>query len=390
MKLAPSSPQGPAKRSPSPLFHHAPVLAGAFFLWITLLCSGCKPEESTPEWTESSSSEVQQPLPQDQTTPSEPPPAPESVPTTEPTPAPVPTAEPTTDSPDESSPPEESSEAAPEPADNRLRFVSYNLKNYLTMTRYSKGERIDRFKPADEIKALVRLVVAAKPDVFGVCEIGTFDDLVHLQTQLKEAGLDLPHLEHASGADQTRHLGLLSRLPIAARNSPRELHYDLQGRDMTMSRGILDTTIQAGDQQIRFLGVHLKSKREIPEADQELMRRNEAYLLRKHLDTIFKKSPEALIVSYGDFNDTRRTTAVRSVQGAYNSPRYLEALTIKDSRGEVWTHYWDYQHVYSRFDYVLVSKAMRKLVENKESRILDAPEWTDASDHRALLTVFEW
>ena len=105
---------------------------------------------------------------------------------------------------------------------------------------------------------------------------------------------------------------------------------------------------------MRFLGVHLKSKREIAEGDQELIRRNEAYLLRKHADAIMADDPEVLLCVYGDLNDTRRTTAVRSVKGPYGSPRFLEDLMIRDSRGMLWTHYWDYQHVYSRFDYVLV------------------------------------
>lgn len=344
----------------------APTLAGALFLWTLLLFAGCKEKEATPEWTESA------PAPE---APAEPvPPAPESIP--------EPPAEPVTE--------EAPEEAVEEQADNRLRFVSYNLKNFLTSSRYKDGERTEKFKPDDEIAALVKLVADAKPDVLGLCEIGTEDDLIKLQTILKAAGLDLPHHQHGGGVDEVRHLGLLSRLPITANSSPKNLNYSLQGTDLGMSRGILDTTIETEGGIIRFLGVHLKSKREIPEADQELMRRNEAYLLRKHVDSIFEKDPEALIVAYGDFNDTRRQTAIRAVQGAHNTPSYLEAITLKDSRDEVWTHYWDYQQIYSRFDYVMVSKKMRKLVKDKECRILDEPEWKKASDHRALLTIFEW
>lgn len=341
----------------------APALPGALLLSSLLLLGGCKQDEATPEWTDPPA------------TPTAPAPAP-----AKPTPAPTPDA----------TPPEEADQGSTEAAENRIRFVSYNLKNYLTMSRFADGKKIDRFKPDEEISAIVQLMVSAKPDVLGICEIGTRDDLLHFQEQLKTAGLDLPHIQHAGGSDDTRHLGLLSRLPISSRNTPADLDYSLQGKKFTMSRGIIDTTIQAGDKKIRFLGVHLKSKREIPDADQELMRRNEAYVLRKHLDTIFAADPDAYIVSYGDFNDTRRNTAIRSAQGAYNSPGFLEALTVKDSCGEIWTHYWDYQHVYSRFDYVMVSKSMRKLVVKDECRILDAPEWKQASDHRPLFTTFEW
>jgi endonuclease/exonuclease/phosphatase family metal-dependent hydrolase len=81
---------------------------------------------------------------------------------------------------------------------------------------------------------------------------------------------------------------------------------------------------------------------------------------------------------------------VRSISGDSKSERYLEPLSHKDSRGEVWTHYWDYQHVYSRFDYVLASKTLRPLFDQKRSRIIDDPEWSSASDHRPLLSIFTW
>lgn len=359
----------------------APFLLGALLLPLFILLSGCKEKETIPEWED-----AQPPVPS--TVPATPEPVePESAEEnkSEPVEAPTPGEEPASGE-------EVTSDPETEEDESQLRFVSYNLKNYLGMVRYVDGKRTERFKPDDEIEALVAIITRADPDVLGVSEIGTYDDLVHLQKRLKDAGLDLPHLEHTGGADETRHLGILSRLPIVNRHTPSrdELSYSVQGQDMVMSRGILDTTIEAGDKKFRFLGVHLKSKREIPEADQELMRRNEAYLLRKRADAIMEENPEALIVAYGDFNDTRRNTAIRSVQGAYNTPTYLEAIHHPDSRDLVWTHYWDYQHIYSRFDYVFVSKAARSLVKNGQCRILDDTEWKTASDHRALLTVFDW
>ena len=260
----------------------------------------------------------------------------------------------------------------------------------MRMARYKNGKRIgESEKPAKEKEALVRIITAANPDILGFCEIGLPEDLRELQNRLKTAGLDLPHFRHASGADETRHLGILSRFPILPATPAPNLDYTLQGKSMTMSRGILDAPINVHGHPFRFLGVHLKSKREIPEADQELMRRNEAYLLRKHADRVFEDSPAPYLVVYGDLNDTRRTTPVRSIQGAYNSPSYLAAITHPDSRGEVWTHFWEYQHLYSRFDFLLVSKPLRKAIDNQACRLLDEPLWATASDHRALLTVFE-
>ena len=363
-------------RHPAPIseFNRAPHYAGAlFFLALTLLFSSCgDKEDQTPDWESGDPKNLEQPL---------------TAPTPSPDPAPAPTP----------TPGPEPAPTEKDPDSSHLRFLSYNIKNYLTMSRYVNGERKDRKKPEKEIMALVKLVVAAQPDVFGICEIGSLEDLTELQKHLTEAGLNLPHREHAGGEDTTRRLALLSRFPIVATNSQgaggsltyKSVDGENNPKQFAMQRGILDVTVQAGDKQVRFLGVHLKSKREIPQGHQDLMRRNEAYLLRKHADHVLDASPDTLLCVYGDFNETRRESPVRSIQGTYQSARYLEPLSHKDSRGEVWTHYWDYQHVYSRFDYVLASKALRRFWVQKESRIIDDPQWFAASDHRPLLTLFD-
>jgi endonuclease/exonuclease/phosphatase family metal-dependent hydrolase len=158
---------------------------------------------------------------------------------------------------------------------------------------------------------------------------------------------------------------------------------------MRMSRGILDATVKTGVDPVRFLGVHLKSKREIPEADQEMMRRAEAHLLRQHATSILEKDPAAQLIVYGDFNDTRQASAIRTIRGPRNSPLSLGMTFLRDSRGETWTHNWSYQDVYSRFDYVFFSPAVQDLVNWDACRVIDDPETLDASDHRALLFVLK-
>ena len=352
-----------------PVLGHAPQHAGAFLLLcITLLLSACGEKANTPDWNEEQT--------QAENTDSTPSSPRETQPSQDETRA------------KDQAPPAESAA--------QLRFLSYNIRNYLTMTRFIDGERRDRRKPPREVEALVRIIVAAKPDVLGICEIGTEEDLAELQDKLSEAGLHLEHSTYASGADDTRRLALLSRHPIIASHSAgadgsltyQSIDADNRPKEFAMQRGILDATVQAGARQFRFLGVHLKSKREVPEGHQDLMRRHEAYLLRKHADRILENNPQALLCVYGDFNDTRRESPVRSIQGPTQSTRYLEPLSHKDSRGAVWTHYWDYQHVYSRFDYVLASRALRPLFDQEASLIIDDPGWSTASDHRALLSIF--
>jgi len=357
--------------STPPASPRAPLHPGALLLCLlAFLASSCEQRRpQTPEW--------QSEPPQSEPAPSaKPPPAPEPEPTPEPTPEPDPEPGPEAASP-------------PPPPPSELRFVAYNLRNYFTAS-LRRGDRTEAPKPEKAIQALVSLLASARPDVLGLCEIGSPADLADLQRRLAAAGLDLPHTELASGADEHRRMALVSRHPIARRDSPNPPAFRLKGQTMRMRRGILDATVAAGNHSFRFLGVHLKSKRETPEADQELMRRNEAWILRQRADAILAKDPDTLLCVYGDFNDTRRSTTLRAIKGPYRSPRFLAPLPLADSRGDLWTHFWDDQHVYSRFDYILVNKPLEALVAKSEGRLLDAPEWRAASDHRPLLAVFRW
>ena len=274
-------------------------------------------------------------------------------------------------------------------APKSIRFMAYNLKNYLTMDVYLKGGvREPRFKASEEIDALVEIIVAEKPQILGLCEIGTKEDLAHLQNKLKEAGLDLPHSIHAGGFDKTRKLGLLSALPIAQNNSEDELIFEINNRQRTMGRGILSVVIDLPNGPTHFIGLHLKSKRPIRDFDEAEIRLNEARLAKEHCNAILAKAPNARLVVYGDMNDTRKTPPLSALMGRSNSKNYLGDVFLKDSRQELWTHFWSYQQSYSRFDYVLVSNSIKDEVDMENSHITDLPNWNEASDHRPLLVTF--
>ena len=274
-------------------------------------------------------------------------------------------------------------------SESSLRFIAYNVENWLTMDRYvdDKLQR-DKPKPDSEKQAVVKLLTAHKPDVIGVCEIGTAADLAEIRESLKAAGLDLPHTHYVGGTDPVRHLGLLSRFPILSTAKPAETEFSLNGTTFGINRGILDATIGVKGKTYRFIGVHLKSKRAIDEADQEEMRVHEARLLRRHVDSILKDDPQARLIVYGDFNDTRPTRTFKTITGSYNSPDYLTALPAKDSRGHAWTHHWAPHDIYSRIDFVTVSRALRQELDFKASHLVDDAEWDQASDHRPVLAIF--
>jgi len=280
--------------------------------------------------------------------------------------------------------------AAAASATEGLRFIAYNVENWLTMDRFVNQKPLKSSpKPDSEKKAVIKLLVTNTPDLIGLCEIGETKDLAEIQQSLKAAGLDLPHSHYSGGSDPVRHLGLLSRFPITLPAKPAVIEYQMKGQTFAINRGILDASVQANGQAYRLLGVHLKSKREIEEADQEEMRIHEARLLRRHVDAILKTDAQARLIVFGDFNDTRPSKAFKTVTGNYNDPGYLTAIPFKDSRGEAWTHYWELHDIYSRFDFVAVTRALKPEVDFRASHIIEDPAWIDASDHRPLLAIFK-
>ena len=270
-----------------------------------------------------------------------------------------------------------------------LRFIAYNVENWLTMDRYVDGKNLKGApKPESEKLAVVELLVRHAPDILGLCEIGEATDLAEIQERLKAAGLDLPHSHYTGGSDPTRHLGLLSRFPIVSTAKPAETEYQLAGQTFAINRGILDATVAARGKSYRFLGAHLKSKRDVEQADQEAIRLNEARLLRRHLDTILKADADARVVVYGDLNDTRATPQIKTITGKYNDPTYLTAIPAKDSRNDAWTHHWALHDIYSRIDFIMVTRALRQDVDFPAAKIIDDVGWDKASDHRAILAIF--
>lgn len=271
-----------------------------------------------------------------------------------------------------------------------LRFIAYNVENWLITDRYEDGKMLKNSpKPDSEKQAVVGILAKNAPDVIGLCEIGEVKDLAELQESLKAAGLDLPHSHYTGGTDPVRHLGFLSRFPITSTAKPAETEFKLGGRTFGLNRGFLDATIKARGKSYRFIGVHLKSKREVEDADQEQMRIHEARLLRRHVDSILQADSEARLIVYGDFNDTRPSKAFKAVTGSYNDPGYLTAVPFKDSRGEAWTYFWALHDTYSRIDFVTVTRSLRPEVDFRASRIIDDAGWNDGSDHRPMLAIFK-
>ncbi len=272
-----------------------------------------------------------------------------------------------------------------------IRVCSYNLKNWLSMERGFGPNIVPTSKPEKEKEKVVSFIVDIAPQVLGVCEIGSEDDLKELKGRLEKAGLSYPHVVYAHGGDPVRRLGLLSQFPVVAQNSQADLSYQLGELTFAFKRGILDATLQVSpDFSLHMVGVHLKSKREVSEADQALMRRNEAHLLREHLDRILTDAPDGKVLLYGDFNEEPREAPIEEIIGNRATPGLLmHEVALRDANNEMWTHFWDLHDLYSRLDYFFLSPALRLHVNDHEAFIYSAKDFDKGSDHRPIVVTVD-
>jgi len=266
---------------------------------------------------------------------------------------------------------------------NGFRIASYNVENYITMPRRVDGKlRAKAGKPESERDAVVRMIGLIRPDVLGLEEIGEPGQFSDLQRRLRKAGLDFPYSEYLQAGDTSRHVALLSRTPIVEHHSQNNLPLRVNGMTLLSPRGILDVTVEpVRGEKIRILCVHLKAKLEVAEYDQADLRLAESQYLRRYVRDILRTDPSARLVMMGDFNDTKNEKAIWQIMGKPEWPDSLKALPLADDRGEFWTEFWSYADVYSRIDYILVSKKLEGEIDSAQSGIARPSFWNEASDH---------
>ena len=264
-------------------------------------------------------------------------------------------------------------------------FAAWNLRNYMLRPVKSEGGRITTpAKAPESIAAVVETLREIRPDILGLCEMGTRKDLADLQRRLKNAGLDLPHKTWVDGPDKDRHLALLSRFPLEVQHDTRTT-FRLGGLPQRVRRGILDVTARARpDFPLRILGVHLKSARVVPEYDQAAFRRAESLILRQRVESILTEAPDTPLLVFGDFNDTKNSPVVKGVAGRAGTRKSLTVLPLADRLGDQWTYRWDESDEYSRIDFVMVNQPLRRLVRRGGTRVHRDKDWFTASDHRPL------
>ena len=143
-----------------------------------------------------------------------------------------------------------------------------------------------------------------------------------------------------------------------------------------------------------LVAAHLKSQREVPEADEAELREQEAIVLREIIDTRLRTNPNVNLIVLGDFNDLKDSRPVRTVIGrgkntlidtrpAERNDDDPSALNGHGApRNITWTYYFAKDDSYSRIDYILLNHGMAREWQTNGTYVLALPDWGAASDHR--------
>ena len=278
-----------------------------------------------------------------------------------------------------------------------FRVATYNVEGYLDQATETRSPKLSASK------AKVReSILALRPDVIALQEMGRTNALLELRDSLKAEGLDFPYWEHVSGFDTNIHVALLSKFPFTACRLHTDDSFLLSGRRFRVSRGLAEVDIQMNtNYSFTLIAAHLKSKRAVAQADEAELRLEEAKLLREKIDARFAANPGVNLIVVGDFNDTKDSASTKAVIGRGKSKLVDTRPAERDGnsasgpnpawqlRNVTWTHYYSKEDTYSRIDYILISPGLaRKWIAN-DTYVLTLPNWGVGSDHRPIVASFE-
>ena len=282
-------------------------------------------------------------------------------------------------------------------AEPEFTVASYNLEGYLEApvgSRPAKPE-LSRAKVHESLLTL-------RADVVALQEVGSVGALLKLRQALEQGGLDYPHWERVAAFDTNIHVAVLSRYPLVSRRPHTNEGFLLYGRRFRVSRGFAEVEVQVHERyRFTLITAHLKSRRETASADQADLREQEAIRLRRIIDARLQARPEANLVVLGDLNDHPDSEPIRIIlaRGKRHAlvdtrPAEREEGALSDpngptrSRRVTWTYFYAKEDVYSRIDYILVSRGMAREWDPGGTYVLRTPDWGLGSDHRPIVARF--
>ena len=280
----------------------------------------------------------------------------------------------------------------------KLRVATYNVRNYLMTDRLVPGKPGDKLiwrknypKPEIEKKALRRIIAKVDPDILALQEMGGAPYLKEFQRDLEHVeGVSYPHSALMLGADEDRHVAVLSKIPFNQVVQHKSLSHKYFGQNEIVRRGLLEVQFNTNGLDWSLFNLHLKSKwterKDDPEAS--LKREGEATAVREFLKKKHPVSDGHPYLLVGDFNDTPNSKPLARILRSGNN-RLCRYIYCQDERGRIWSHYWRKGGLYSQIDYICASFGMLDLYKLPEGQwpsgnIEDSSDSMLASDHRMV------
>jgi endonuclease/exonuclease/phosphatase family metal-dependent hydrolase len=266
-----------------------------------------------------------------------------------------------------------------------FKVLFQNAHNYI-----AEGTGQGQPKNEREKLALFQVIVEERPDVLLMCEVGGHDQLDEIDEQLRKRGVAYPHREWIEARDDVRHVVMMSRYPVVAREPHDELTYQINGRTLDVQRGFIEADLQVdSDYRIKIYVAHLKSKMSTKNtpfggSGQAEMRLNEARLLREKVDEDLAANPNVNLLVVGDMNDTPKSKPIQILL----RPGLTDMCPL-DANGYSGTWYDKRKRRYQRFDYMLLSDGLRREVVEGSVKLRDDKTAKIASDHFSLQAEFQ-
>jgi endonuclease/exonuclease/phosphatase family metal-dependent hydrolase len=279
--------------------------------------------------------------------------------------------------------------------DSNIRVASYNLENYLTMDRMVSGRWQKDYPKPNKEKLILRSVInQSEPDILAIQEVGDPYYLNELWKDLNSTnGVRFKYSAWwpSLGEGEARHLAILSKVPFSVVGEPKDLNFKYFEVERAPSRGLLEVVLETNGVKWSLFNLHLKSKwTERPEDPEAAIRRErEARVIRDYIRSKYPPYTDPNYLVVGDFNDHKNSAPLRRFLQVNNS-QLTRMIPCADQQGHFWTHYWDKQDSYSRFDYILATPMMQRRLLPSSSKIGDYHLCLHASDHRMVYADFNF
>lgn len=268
-----------------------------------------------------------------------------------------------------------------------LRIATYNLDNYLVMDRHVNNRWRPAYPKPENEKVIVRqTILQTDPDILALQEMGSLDFLEELRADLAGQGMHYSYAVHMQGEDSDRHLALLSKIPPRSVVKHTDLDFKYMDRRERVKRGMLEASFEDAEGKLfKVFLVHLKSKwtDEPKDPESKLRRVREAEACRNR---IIERTHELGLTNYlvlGDFNDHPRSSTMRRFYRR-GDKEIGSLVPASDSRGDVWTYYYEKEASYARVDNIVVSNQLAPQIKTGQARIVDMPGAMVGSDHRMV------